>query len=928
MLPEFLPRLGSLFGTGFYHVAFLVAGIFQSVRLLPREHPYLNPQNIGRFGTRHVIAEAASNLKFTRANIDQIVVFTTILAGIVLMICQFGLLLVTLVAQPSLAMATTANFADWFTLPSPSYTHDENDDVALILLDRIFGVRGIFNTCISTGEVCANHLGQDISSMRPLSFPTPIHLGLHRLFALYSYGIGIISLMIILYFVTTIIGETAVTGTPFGQRFNRAWAPVRLVMFFALLAPLNMEGGGDVGASRAGLNGAQLITLWTAKFGSNFASNAWGLLITSSETPDGNTFYDPRELIAIPTAPEIGTLSQFFTVAQGCIRGQKIAYDKDIHFYVVRDSSTEPDGGLGAPPGDAATDSDNALRMSYSMFGSGLSAEYARRWSGNAPPRIVIGEQDVDNYAEYRGAVKPICGELTFPLANTELPGALAMYNAHWVFITMYIPGPDLFSFMTRTTTNMAFCIVDREMPNYHGDCDPAGSYGSYNELLHIHLSNMRLLYNSAIQIATQDQIESDGFELNDHLVARGWAGAGIWFNKIAEINGSLVSAVNAIPMVKSWPLVMEMIKEQQMANADTVTASSIFSPHLSDNTPVTLPGESDQELARAYYKIYNLWSDQNVMINPNSAMVGNPLIDTINTIFGTGGLFNMRQPAEGPLAGIHGGNETVHPLALMASVGRSLVEAAIRNLGVAAGATLGGGLLSILQQFSGVSALLGAASTFLIAAATTTIMVGIVLGYILPFLPFVYMFFALAGWAKSIFEAMVAMPIWALAHIRIDGDGMPGPGATNGYFLLFEIFIRPVLILIGLISSLIIFAALVRILNQIFDIMVANVGGVNRLRPDPTMIDYYRGPIDELFYTIIYASIAYMMGLSCFKMIDAVPNNILRWMGVSVATFKESAGDPASRLSQTIYSRGNMLVGQVSGALDNNAGKLLMMSR
>ena len=54
--------------------------------------------------------------------------------------------------------------------------------------------------------------------------------------------------------------------------------------------------------------------------------------------------------------------------------------------------------------------------------------------------------------------------------------------------------------------------------------------------------------------------------------------------------------------------------------------------------------------------------------------------------------------------------------------------------------------------------------------------------------MPFIYFFFALAGWIKSIFEAVVAMPLRALAHLRIDGEGLPGPGATNGYFLLLEI--------------------------------------------------------------------------------------------------------------------------------------------
>ena len=61
---------------------------------------------------------------------------------------------------------------------------------------------------------------------------------------------------------------------------------------------------------------------------------------------------------------------------------------------------------------------------------------------------------------------------------------------------------------------------------------------------------------------------------------------------------------------------------------------------------------------------------------------------------------------------------------------------------------------------------------------------------YIIPFMPFIYFFFAVGTWVKAIFEAMVGVPLWALAHIRIDGQGLPGDAAMNGYYLLLEIFV------------------------------------------------------------------------------------------------------------------------------------------
>ena len=65
-----------------------MALVYHAVRLLPANHPYLNADNIGRFGIRHVIAEAANNLVISSKNIDQIILFATILIGLCMVFIQ------------------------------------------------------------------------------------------------------------------------------------------------------------------------------------------------------------------------------------------------------------------------------------------------------------------------------------------------------------------------------------------------------------------------------------------------------------------------------------------------------------------------------------------------------------------------------------------------------------------------------------------------------------------------------------------------------------------------------------------------------------------------------------------------------------------------------------------------------------------------
>jgi hypothetical protein len=108
LLPGIIPRLSDFFRSGFMHVAFGIALVYYNVGLLPAGHPYTNPVNIGRYGIRHVIAEAARNLKWSWRHIDQILIFFTILIGVVLLALQaLGLVIALITTQP----ASAAGFA-------------------------------------------------------------------------------------------------------------------------------------------------------------------------------------------------------------------------------------------------------------------------------------------------------------------------------------------------------------------------------------------------------------------------------------------------------------------------------------------------------------------------------------------------------------------------------------------------------------------------------------------------------------------------------------------------------------------------------------------------------------------------------------------------------------------------------------------------
>ncbi len=332
-----------------------------------------------------------------------------------------------------------------------------------------------------------------------------------------------------------------------------------------------------------------------------------------------------------------------------------------------------------------------------------------------------------------------------------------------------------------------------------------------------------------------------------------------------------------------------------------------------------------DQYIASLLYTVYSSWNTSSAADTVFTRPEKNAITDVISMILGTQGLYDLLE------------NKGVHPLAMLSALGKSMVDASIRNMFLGIVGQGAGQLLSdtfFKQMFS-------VASSFAFKFGMIGMSIGFILYYVLPLMPFIYFFFAFSGWVKSIFEAIVAMPLWAMAHIRIDGNGLPGPLATNGYFLLFEIFLRPILIIAGFIISVSLFSALVNILHDVFttltfvsagyDIEASSfwgdmTGAGGRFAGMFAATDHnltsMRGPIDELFYTAIYAIMVYMIGTSCFKLVDQIPNSIIRWMGASVSTFQEKAGDPAGKLAGNMFRSIKMTNAQITAMMARMQGR------
>jgi conjugal transfer/type IV secretion protein DotA/TraY len=215
-------------------------------------------------------------------------------------------------------------------------------------------------------------------------------------------------------------------------------------------------------------------------------------------------------------------------------------------------------------------------------------------------------------------------------------------------------------------------------------------------------------------------------------------------------------------------------------------------------------------------------------------------------------------------------------PMVGLMEIGDRMVVRSITAIGVVVAASgisaIAGAIPNPISQF--VATLFEKVAGFAYLVVLIGLGAGLFLFYLLPLMPFIYFFFAIASWIMEVFEAIIAMPLWAVSHLKIDGDGLPGPLAINGYFLLLGILLRPTLIVFGLIGGYIVFGAAIYLLGSVFDIIVDEVRGGDDI-----------GGLGKLIYTIIFVYLSYNMGITCFKMVDSVPRGILRWIGQGGAT-------------------------------------------
>jgi hypothetical protein len=113
--------------------------------------------------------------------------------------------------------------------------------------------------------------------------------------------------------------------------------------------------------------------------------------------------------------------------------------------------------------------------------------------------------------------------------------------------------------------------------------------------------------------------------------------------------------------------------------------------------------------------------------------------------------------------------------------------------------------------------------------------------------------------------------------HVRMDGQEFVDQVQRPGYMIAFNLFLRPTLAIFGLILSFSVFSASIWFLNSTFEIAARGA-----MSEGTSFI----GAISML---LIMTYMHYQMAIRSFKMINELPDRVVRWFGQGGENLGES---------------------------------------
>jgi len=357
----------------------------------------------------------------------------------------------------------------------------------------------------------------------------------------------------------------------------------------------------------------------------------------------------------------------------------------------------------------------------------------------------------------------------------------------------------------------------------------------------------------SAAKTAVQNTNDKARADFLKTAESSGWIFAGTWYNHIVKMNDVMQSTLNSLPA--SEPISIIDGRETREALQNYQDAMAVADEYAKNRIA---------DVKGVYYQETNVRAPQD----------GEGAWEYIKKLISAPFMGAINQMTEA----IAGSN--LNHMSQMKSFGDTIVTAGWALAGTLATAA-GVGNAKAVSLTAGWAFDAGAALGILSGVFTMIILgllgLGATLSTYAPMIPFITWIASVVNWFVLLIEAVLAAPIWAVAHIHPDGDDAVGRGG-QGYMMILSLVMRPALMLFGLVAAMLLTQPITGLVNASF------MSAVSGVQADSTT-----GLVSFFAYITIYVIIMTTVLHTVFSLIHWIPDNVPRWIGAHVS------GGPAS---------------------------------
>lgn len=186
---------------------------------------------------------------------------------------------------------------------------------------------------------------------------------------------------------------------------------------------------------------------------------------------------------------------------------------------------------------------------------------------------------------------------------------------------------------------------------------------------------------------------------------------------------------------------------------------------------------------------------------------------------------------------------------------------------------------------------------------------VGALCAIYIPMVPFINWVSALVQYCCIVVEAMAAAPLWALAHLQADGEGM-GQRTERGYLYLLNLLFRPILMVVAFFAASALVILLGSLVMQMFIPAMAAAQG-----------NSITGIFSAIGYVFLFFVIMNTLIQGLFHLVSELADDALGWVG---GMGKQSIGrDTEGKVQGMFIAGGRFGQGGAAGAAGAAAKKL-----